>query len=539
MALLSHIPFPLLRLPYICLSTLLLLAQTILATPDSVISHSNLKSVYLTISWENISLEDALLDIEQKTEFYFAYDKNVVERYQVSQHAKRISLEKLLRKISRKTDLKFTRVSKTIFVNRKLSSKLGAVESLRTFQPFSLEESPSEQSVQSIDLDLVPENNQVVIGQVLGSEGIPLMGAKVWVEGTQIGVHTDKTGHFHFSLPGGKQVLLITFMGYMPYSVALPREDQIEVYLQEHISTLEEIVVLGYGSEKREEVTGAIHSLSMEKVGGQALTSIDQAIQGRAAGVMVTNVGGGAPGGGFQVTIRGVGTINSETPLYVIDGIPIQEKGNGQLGTSFLASLNPNDIESIHILKDASAAAIYGARASGGVILITTKRGRTGPVKVDFEGYYGLQLQQNHYPVLQTEQYTDFLQELHQGPDGQLPPAYEGATSTVNTDWQAALFQTAPIQNYHLGLSGGNRTATFGLGVEYFDQEGTMLGSGFDRYALRANSDIKLSKRIKLSETLLFSRTTRTRNDQIGGRRSLEHAIKQAPTVPVEDPTFL
>lgn len=380
---------------------------------------------------------------------------------------------------------------------------------------------------------------QSVSGKVLGEDGNGLASANVIVKGTTRGALTGDDGSFTIRASAG-EVLVVSFIGYQTQEVTIASaSDLITIRMAPDARMLDEVVVVGYGTQRREDLTGAISTVNLNDVESIALTSVDQAIQGRVAGVMVTNTGGGAPGGNFQVNIRGVGSINAETPLYVIDGIPIQESGASQLGTSFLASLNPNDIESIDILKDASAAAIYGARASGGVVLITTKRGQAGPVKVDFNGYYGIQTQPNTYDVLNADQYVNFLRELHSGPDGDLPPAFDGTQPPHDTDWQDSLLSNAPIQNYSVGISGGNQNATFSLGLEYFGHQGTMVGTGFERYSVRANGDYKVGSRIKVGQTLLVSRTDRTTNNGGGGRRSIEHAIKQAPTVPVRDASFL
>lgn len=383
---------------------------------------------------------------------------------------------------------------------------------------------------------------RAITGTVTDTNGEPLIGVNVLIQGTGTGTITDFDGGYALDVPASYNVLQFSYTGYSSQEVSIDNRSVVDVRMDVSSETLTEVVVTGYGTQRREAVTGSVSSVNMEDVSSLPLTSVEQTLQGRVAGVQVVQTGGGTPGGAMQVNIRGIGTINGETPLYVIDGIPVQGGGQNDQGYSFLNNLNPNDIASIDILKDASAAAIYGSRASGGVVLITTKRGAQGPVRVNFDAYYGSQFRGDTYEVLNANQYADYLRELHSQPDGEIPLAFaNGATPrSIDTDWQNELFQsTAPIQNYNLGISGGNDKATFSLGMEYFDQEGVMLGSDFSRYSIRANSDFKIGNKIKVGETLLLSRTQRGSVNNTGGRRAQEHAIKQSPFVPVQNETFL
>ena len=391
-------------------------------------------------------------------------------------------------------------------------------------------------------LQFLCAQSKTVRGTVTSTDGENLIGVTVMVKSTGSGTITDADGQYEVSLPDGSNTLVFSYTGYQTQEVEILNQSEVNVSLEFDVAELTEVVVTGYGTQRRESVTGSVASVDMADVQSLPLTSVEQTMQGRVAGVQVIQTGGGAPGGAMQVNIRGIGTINGETPLYVIDGIPVQDGGQNDRGYSFLNNLNPNDIESIDILKDASAAAIYGSRASGGVVLITTKRGKEGPVRINFDAYYGAQFRGDTYDVLNANQYANYLTELHSQPDGEIPPAFAGGARPGNadTDWQEELFQSeAPIQNYNLGISGGNDKATFSLGFEYFDQEGILLGTDFERYSLRANSDFKIGKRIKVGETLLLSRTRRTPLQNSGGRRAQEHAIKQSPFVPVIDESFL
>jgi TonB-linked SusC/RagA family outer membrane protein len=383
--------------------------------------------------------------------------------------------------------------------------------------------------------------DRTITGKVTSAEdGTGIPGANILIEGTTSGTVTDLEGGYRLSVPDGAS-LLISSIGYRTQRIEVGNQSVINVELATDITQLSEVVVTGYGTQERGDVTAAISSLNMEEVQSIPITNLNQAFQGRVPGLTVTNTSGGQPGGATQVSIRGIGTFNSETPLYVIDGIPVKESGQSDLGYSFINNLNPNDIESVDILKDASAAAIYGSRASGGVILITTKRGKQGPVRVDFDAYYGTQTMNNFHDVLDAVGYANYIRELHSQPNANIPPAFaNGAVpSNTDTDWQRELFQsTAPIQDYNLSLAGGNENATFSVGLGYFDQVGNVRATEFDRWSIRLNSDFKIGKRIKIGESVLLAKTYRKRIENQGGRRSQEHAIKQSPFVAVYDDSF-
>jgi len=273
--------------------------------------------------------------------------------------------------------------------------------------------------------------SRTVSGTVTSDEEGALPGVNILVKGTTQGTVTDIDGNYRITVPGQDAILVFSAVGYSAEEVTVGNQSTIDMLMLPDIQSLSEVVVVGYGTQEKGVVTGAVSSVSMEDLESIPLTSVEQSLQGRVPGVQVTQTGGGTPGGALQVNIRGIGTINGETPLYVIDGVQVQQGQQGVNGYSILNSLNPNDIESIDILKDASAAAIYGSRASGGVVLITTKRGKQGPVQVNFDGYYGIQSQGRFYDVLNNDQYINYIQELHSGPDGQLPTAFDGRWRAV------------------------------------------------------------------------------------------------------------
>ena len=373
--------------------------------------------------------------------------------------------------------------------------------------------------------DLLYAQGRLVRGTVLeegSTVGIP--GANVRIKGTTTGTVTDLEGNYQIEVPSNDAVLVFSFVGYLPEEVVVGNQSEIDVSLAQDIKTLDELIVVGYGTQERARVTGAISSVSAEEIKTQPVASIDQALQGRAAGITVAN--SGSPGVNPLVRIRGMGTVGDNNPLYVIDGMP----------AGGLNEINPNDIESIQVLKDASAAAIYGSRAANGVIIVTTKKGTKGKTSINFDAYYGYQKAWKQLDLLNREQYLAYGRDLL-GDEG-VPGRFNnlGPYANVDTDWQDALFRTAPIQDYNISISGGGENSIFNISGGYFDQEGIMLGTGFERYSFRANSEFTLG-RFKVGETLSIAHSTRRNEPYNGGRTQIEHMIKMIPYIPVIDPT--
>jgi TonB-dependent SusC/RagA subfamily outer membrane receptor len=240
---------------------------------------------------------------------------------------------------------------------------------------------------------------------------------------------------------------------------------------------LSEIVVVGYGTQERAKVTGAISRVSAQEITQTPVVSLDQALQGRAAGVFVTN--SGSPGRNPIVRIRGIGTTGNNDPLYVIDGVP----------AGGLNAINPNDIESIEVLKDASTAAIFGSSGANGVIMVTTKRGKSGKAKVQMNAYYGVQSAWKQFDLLNVDQYLDYGRDLQTNGGQPVPDRFSdlGEFANVETDWQDAMFRTAPVQDYNLSVSGGGESSNYMISGGYFNQEGILNGTGFERFSFRAN----------------------------------------------------
>lgn len=358
-----------------------------------------------------------------------------------------------------------------------------------------------------------------VSGTVTDETGAPLPGTSVVVSGTTNGTQTDFDGNYTLSDVASNATLVFRYIGYLNQQIQVNGRTSISVSMAEDLEALDEVVVVGYGTQSRAEVTGAITTVGSEEISALPVATADQALQGRAAGVTVLNTG--SPGTAPVVRIRGLGTMNNNDPLYVIDGVIA-----GGLG-----DLNPNDIESINVLKDASTTAIYGSLGSNGVVMVTTKKGRrTGKTVVNVDSYTGIQYTNQRYDVLNTEQYLQFAQQAFG-----FTPTSPLSSSGNNTDWQDAIFRTGVINKVDLGISGGGENNDFRFSAGYQDQEGSVIETSFERFSFRANSNFTVGK-FKFGETMTVAFNKQNPERNLGARSLLEHAIKIPPYLPIYNP---
>lgn len=370
-----------------------------------------------------------------------------------------------------------------------------------------------------------------VRGVVTSSEdNLPLPGVNVLVKGTTSGTVTDLDGNFSIQVAQG-QTLVFSFVGYDTQEILVGNQTNLNVLLMIDARTMNEVVVVGYGTQSRRDLTGSVGSVKGEDINRMPVASVDNALQGRAAGVFVQSPSG-TPGAGITMQIRGNTSLSaSSQPLYVIDGIPMISEDlsglfSGGQATNSLADINPADIESIEILKDASAAAIYGSRGANGVVLITTKRGKSGDAKIDINGFYGFQRITNEIDMHSSSEFLSLMndairQDLRAGV--QLP--YDNITDVwgfspddpdlQNTRWFREIFRDAPIQSYDVAISGGNEKTQYYTSLAYFNQDGVQIGTGFERVSARLNVDTQAKKWLKVGTSMNLSRTVqdRTIND--------------------------
>lgn len=352
-----------------------------------------------------------------------------------------------------------------------------------------------------------------ITGKVMNENGEPLSGVSVTLKGSKRGVATNAAGEFSINA-GSSGILIISYVGYEKKEVAIDGQRTLTITLSEENTQLNQVVVIGYGTVKKSDLTGSVVSVKAEDLKASPVTSFDQALEGRAAGVQVTQQSG-KPGAETSIRIRGTTSINAgNEPLYVVDGMLINSDAADMstgvtLGPriSALASINPNDIESIEILKDASATAIYGSRGANGVVIITTKRGREGRNTVSFDTYYSLQKIANKVEVLNAEQFANFVNEAKMNADA--TPIYVNPKNLgVGTDWQNELFRRAPMSSYQLSFSGGDEKTKYSISGGYFDQDGIIINSNFKRYTFRTNIDRVMNKWLTVGSNVSYARVT-------------------------------
>ena len=386
-----------------------------------------------------------------------------------------------------------------------------------------------------------------VSGRVLDENAQPMTGVDVVVRGTTTGTITNENGYYSLDVPDMQGVLTFSFIGYQTREVEIEGRTQINVEMLPDISELSEVVVIGYGVQKKSDLTGSVASVKAEEIADLPTSNLTQALQGRAPGVMITT-NSGSPGGDLSVRIRGIGSINNNDPLIVIDGFPTKEG---------LSSLNPDDIERIDILKDASATAIYGARGANGVIIVSTKRGKPGKTVFSFDSYVGVENFAGKYEMLDAVNYAELYNEIvtnsqiqNERPvvpyffwDPQKDGNYVAAEDTVpisvwlprdssDIDWVDVISQQGVVQNYTLSARGGSEDSRYSLSGTYFDQKGVIKGSGYRRFSFLANTDNEIGERLIIGSSVIFNNTNRQSIIEEGpGRTVMGRALRMMPTM--------
>lgn len=400
---------------------------------------------------------------------------------------------------------------------------------------------------------------QKVSGVVSDDKGMTIPGVSVTVKGTQQSVATGLDGDYTIDVPENG-TLVFSFIGFTTEEVAVKGKAKINVKLAEASKTLDEVVVIGYGTQKKEDINSSVSSIRTKDIENLKQTTVDQMLQGKAAGVTVSN-GSGQPGSAVSVRVRGTTSISgTNEPLYIIDGVPVSgdatgksmsgrplasndfstSGGAGNNAVSPLSMINPNDIQSIDILKDASATAIYGSRGANGVIIITTKSGKKGTGKISYEGYTSAATIYKKLHVMDLRQYAQYqnnLTTLFGFSDEQLRPEFAHPELLgKGTNWQDEVYQTAIAKSHQLSFSGGSETTSYYLSGGYLDQEGTLLGSGYKRYTLRLNLDSKVKDWLRVGATTNTGITNEnlTINQSFGG--IISNTLLQAPDIPVRNP---
>ncbi|MBT4473257.1 MAG: TonB-dependent receptor plug domain-containing protein, partial [Bacteroidetes bacterium] len=320
-------------------------------------------------------------------------------------------------------------------------------------------------------------------------QNIPLLGATVLVKGTQNGVTTDFDGNFKIDEVSVNDILVVSYVGFVSSEMRITSQDNVTISLTPDVDSLEEVLIVGYGTQRKKEITGAVSVISSETIEDLKPTRIEQALQGQVAGVQITP-SSGAPGSGLDIKIRGISTNKDSRPLILLDGNVIED----------LSVVNPSDIESINVLKDATAG-IYGVRAANGVILITTKSGSyDSDIKFDFKSYYGIQETTRKIPVLNATEYAGLVNEARIN-NGEAPLFNNVGSLGQGTNWQNEVFESAPISNADITVSGGTENGRTSFSASYLTQDGIVGGdkANFNRFTSRLSHDRKILKKIEFN----------------------------------------
>lgn len=357
-----------------------------------------------------------------------------------------------------------------------------------------------------------------ISGTVLDSAGEPVIGANVVQQGTTNGAVTDLNGKFSLNVPKGS-ILLVSYIGYTDQNVTVSGNQPIIITLKDNTELLDEVVVIGYGTMKKSDLTGAVGSVGSKDIRNSPASNIGQALQGKVAGLQIVN--SGKPGDNVTIRVRGVGSINDSNPLVVIDGVPTD------LG---LNAINMADVDRVDVLKDASATAIYGSRGANGVVMITTRRGESGKGKLSFSGNWAIQQITNQPEMLNAQQYAAYSNDMLSAAGQATNPLWTDPNSlTQSTDWLDEMFHSGVTQNYTLSYSGGNEKSHYYISGGFINQTGTVETVSYRRFTFQANTDSQVLSWLKFSNNLTFS-TDRKKQ----GTYSIADAMKALPTQPVK-----
>lgn len=362
-----------------------------------------------------------------------------------------------------------------------------------------------------------------------GSDGTGLPGVNILIKGSTSGTVTDVNGNYSLSVPESATTLVMSSVGYLSQDIEIAGRSVINNAMNVDVTTLEELVVVGYGSQKKSNITGAVSTLSADDLISLPTTSAEQALQGKAAGVTIIN--SGSPGGAPIIRIRGISTYGDNTPIFVVDGVI----------TPDISNLSPNDIESMSVLKDASTTAVYGSLGANGVVMIKTKSGK-GEVTFSLDSYISSQSKPNTYDVLNADQYVAYATELQTNgadvvPDRLTDPQYANYIKN-NTNWQEEILQTGSTQNIQFSAGGGTEKANFRFSSGYLNQKGVVLNTGLKKYTFRLNSNFNVGK-LTIGENLSVAFKDRTPQINKSSFSPFEHAIKSAPYLPVHNADHL
>ncbi len=465
----------------------------------------------ISVNIQNQSLKYFLNVIEQKTNYTFVYNNSEINTNQlISYNSDKQKLSAILTHVFNKIEVDYQIVGKQIILTKK--------------------EKP-------LPLNMPVEITGVVMSKL---DSITIPGVNVLVKGTSIGTTTDIHGNFKLTTPENI-TLVFSFLGYATQEIKISNKTNLLVLLEKDNKTLDEVVVVGYGSESKKIISSSLSNIKAEVITESIGSTISESIKGKLPGLYV-NQNSGAPGAAHTVRIRGISSITAGAdPLYIVDGVPVvaldlsQIYFNGQ-GVNTITDINIADIESITILKDASATAIYGARGSNGVILISTKRGSKNKSSICFNARYGVQQVSNKYDMLNAEEYMRYKNNAAINDGGvAIYSEQDIQNNTVDTDWQSELYHITPIESYDLSLSNGSEKTYFYLIANYFNQEGIVKGTDYNRVSARLNLDHHYSKKLHIGTSIAISKSVNNRKE---GDQTLNGPVPNAISLPPIYPVY-
>ena len=452
---------------------------------------------------------------------------------------KTLTIKQVFRLINKQTDYKFIYRHDLIKMAPDINVKEGVIKAgellEKSLSPISFTYEFTEEEtiiVKRKPTDLSVENLQFLISGIITDEdGTPLPGANIVEKGTTNGVTADFDGNFSLEVAEDNTILIISYIGFVTKEVAVNGQSNITVVLQESVAGLDEVVLVGYGkSVRKEDLTGAVSVVGLRDLEKSPLTNVDQALQGRASGVQITQ-NSGSPGAGLKIRVRGSNSITgSNSPLVVVDGLIDVD----------INSVNPSDIQSISVLKDASASAIYGNRAANGVIIISTKKGVAGKATIEFDSFLSFSEPSNSIDLLGAAEFIDFANTKNIGATGNPIPVFN-TEQKINdfiansVDYQDEVYRMAVARNYQLSFRGGAEKINYYVSGNYFDQEGIAINSGFKRYSLRSNINADLTDKLSLSTSLNLIRQEGLNNAPEFGAELALGAVGFDKTTPIYD----
>ena len=453
-------------------------------------------SAQISLTLENKSTRDIIREIERVSEYRFFYNEDLQGLDQkININTNDANIQTVLNEIQRQTSIHYV-----IKENNQIVLSAG-VKSNKTQQV---------------------GDGRIIKGTILDATGIPVIGANVMVKGTTNGTITDMDGKFSLEVDKNA-ILVVSYIGYANQEIKVGNQNTLSITMKEDAEALDELVVVGYGTVKKSDLTGSVGSVSMEDVNKVGITSADRALQGQVAGVQV-NARSGQPGESMMIRVRGGNSLSGgNEPLYVIDGMPVE-------GMS--SDINPEDILSMEVLKDASSTAIYGSRGANGVVMITTKRGKEGKTTVDYNGYIGVSQLRKKLDLLEKDDYIAMVNEVSVNDGNGILITPEQATLLPNNDWQDLAYQTALTHSHQFSVSGGNDKTKVYSSLNYMNQEGIIKGSNYNRFALRINGDQKITDKISLNASVAYSYGTQnTANSNADGYGAIAYTAMVMPPI--------